>query len=580
MKSSLLHRLYSEFSPFSKNIAAIVALSCVAASMEVVTLGILVLSATMISDGRQSDIVTLPYVHIQLSLTLSHLLQLSFVSIIGQLLSNLGTDLISSHTASRYQEQQRNRLFSLFIDAPWDKKENRQTGHITALLTTYIDRSMTLLSNFTTAMINAGTIVVLVTWSFWLRPTFAVAIFSVSVCLFFLLRPISIMSKKAAAHNALSNGIYTQNIIEAVRLAKDIEVFNVQNAIRSRVQDIVSKMEHQQFITQISGHAVPTIYRAVILTLGTLSFMVIANNHISHIETLGVIVVLMLRITSYAQSLQSSYTRILTYSEYLRRIDQDVIHYAGAKKHVGTQAIHNFDTLELRDVSFQYNSHAIALQKISLTIKRGEMIGIVGPSGAGKSTLFKMLLGLHSPQQGEVRINDTSFDTLSLGDYRHLIGYVPQEPVLLDCSVADNIRFLRNNISQQDIENAAQLAFIHDTITTLKSGYETLTGESGNTLSVGQKQRICIARALVTKPQLLFLDEPTSALDAISEDALQTVLNSMRGKLTALIIAHRIGTLKQCDRILVIEEGRVAAFDRPDIVLQNNRFFRTVAKSA
>ena len=160
----------------------------------------------------------------------------------------------------------------------------------------------------------------------------------------------------------------------------------------------------------------------------------------------------------------------------------------------------------------------------------GEVIGVIGPSGAGKSTLVQLLLRLRAPREGRYLVNGVSAQEIVQEDWHRQVAYVPQEPRLLHASVAENIRFFREISTMRQVERAARLARIHEDIVGWTDGYETIVGPRADAVSGGQQQRICLARALVARPQLLVLDEPTSALDPTSESLIQESLTGLKGR--------------------------------------------------
>ncbi|MCU0791421.1 MAG: ABC transporter ATP-binding protein/permease [Opitutaceae bacterium] len=209
-------------------------------------------------------------------------------------------------------------------------------------------------------------------------------------------------------------------------------------------------------------------------------------------------------------------------------------------------------------VSFHYpDDERGAIHDLSLIIAPGEKIAFVGPSGAGKSTLANLLLGLHRPQSGEIRIDGVAQAELDLRWFRRRTALVMQESILLSGSIADNLRFGRPDASDEDLRAAARLACAEEFILRLPEGYATRVGERGALLSGGQRQRLAIARALLRDPAVLILDEPTSALDYESERLIQQALDNVSRGRTVITIAHRLSTIRHADRIVVLEGGRV-----------------------
>lgn len=213
----------------------------------------------------------------------------------------------------------------------------------------------------------------------------------------------------------------------------------------------------------------------------------------------------------------------------------------------------------LSNIGFNYPSRpdVPALSDINLTINHGETVALVGPSGAGKTTMFELLQRFYDPQQGSILLNDTNIQQLSLDDLRHVMGMVPQQPVLFSSDVFHNIGYGKPDATSEEIENAAKRAHAHEFITQLPEGYQSFLGEQGVRLSGGQKQRVAIARAILKDPDVLLLDEATSALDAQSEHHVQAALNELMSDRTTIIIAHRLATVIHADKIVVMDGGRI-----------------------
>ncbi len=214
--------------------------------------------------------------------------------------------------------------------------------------------------------------------------------------------------------------------------------------------------------------------------------------------------------------------------------------------------------VNMEAVSFAYNGDETVLGDINLEVVAGETVALVGPSGGGKSTLFKLLLGYYPPNAGAISILGKGIDQYLLSELREQLAYVPQESYLFSGSIAENIAFGNVGAGQEEIIAAAKAAYAHDFIMQLPEGYETPVGERGSHLSGGQRQRIAIARAILRDAPLLLLDEATSSLDTESEEQVQLALNHLKQGRTTLVIAHRLATVQNASRILVIADGKLA----------------------
>jgi ATP-binding cassette subfamily B protein len=185
-------------------------------------------------------------------------------------------------------------------------------------------------------------------------------------------------------------------------------------------------------------------------------------------------------------------------------------------------------------------------------------VALVGESGSGKTTLAKLLLKYYLPEKGEILIDDYNIRDISYEALRDRIGYVPQDVFLFSGTIRENIAFGSNNVSMEEIVEAAQKSRAHDFINKLPLRYETLVGERGSNLSGGQKQRIAIARAILKKPDILILDEATSNLDTATEQAIHQTIDYVSQGITTIIIAHRLSTILSCDKIIVLQDGEIA----------------------
>lgn len=215
-------------------------------------------------------------------------------------------------------------------------------------------------------------------------------------------------------------------------------------------------------------------------------------------------------------------------------------------------------TVSFDHIVFQYPKGGKVFDNFSLYIRQGEKVGLVGASGSGKSTLTKLLLGFNTPDAGHILVAGHDITTYSPQELRRLIAYVPQDTALFHRTIAENIAYGRPGATRMAIEAAASKAHAHEFIMSLPQGYETLVGERGVKLSGGERQRVAIARAILKDAPILVLDEATSALDTTSEHHIQEALHELMQGRTTLVIAHRLSTVREMDRIIVLDYGRLA----------------------
>jgi ATP-binding cassette subfamily B protein len=236
--------------------------------------------------------------------------------------------------------------------------------------------------------------------------------------------------------------------------------------------------------------------------------------------------------------------------------------------------------IEFKNVSFAYpsNLNKLALKNFNLNIKSGHTIALVGPSGAGKSTIFQMLLRFYNIQRGAVFIDDNDISLINLKELRGLFGLVPQDPIIFSNSVYENILFGNPAASKEDVYKAAHLAAATSFIEDLPNGFDSVLGEKGVRLSGGEKQRVAIARTFLKDPKILLLDEATSSLDSANEKLVLKALDNLRANRTTIVIAHRLSTVKNADRIIVIDKGEIQEEGSHEELIKLNGLYAKLVK--
>jgi len=234
--------------------------------------------------------------------------------------------------------------------------------------------------------------------------------------------------------------------------------------------------------------------------------------------------------------------------------------------------------IELTDIWFQYGARPV-IKGISLSVRSGELIGLVGPSGAGKSTLINLICRFYDVARGAIRVDGTDVRQFRIADYRGNIGIVLQDPFLFFGTIAENIAYGKPNATREEIVAAARAAHAHEFILKLPDGYDSLVGERGQALSGGERQRISIARALLIDPRILILDEATSSVDTETEWQIQQALDNLIHGRTTIAIAHRLSTLRRADRLVVIEDGQISEMGRHDDLLAHSGTYMRLYKA-
>jgi ATP-binding cassette subfamily B protein len=238
-----------------------------------------------------------------------------------------------------------------------------------------------------------------------------------------------------------------------------------------------------------------------------------------------------------------------------------------------------FGEIEFDQVSFAYEDNKPVLQDFSLKVKPGETIALVGPTGGGKTTIVNLLCRMYEPTKGKIKINGKDYTEFSLHGIQSRIGMVLQTPHLFSGTIRENLRYGRLDATNDEIERAAQLAGAHEFITKLEKGYEEPVGEGGNLLSVGQKQLISLARAVLANPELFIMDEATSSVDTLTEALIQQGMETLMKNSTSFIIAHRLSTIKKANRIIVIEDGQISEIgSHSELLKKGGKYYNLYTK--
>lgn len=249
------------------------------------------------------------------------------------------------------------------------------------------------------------------------------------------------------------------------------------------------------------------------------------------------------------------------------------------KEEFGNNKIDKIDgNFEFKNVTFGYNEKTV-LDNISFKINSGTTTGIVGKSGAGKTTIFNLLCKLYNIKDGEILIDGNNINNLDEGSIRGNITIISQNPYIFNMSIKDNLKLVKDNVTDKEIKNACKLACLDDYIETLPNKYDTVVGEGGVTLSGGQRQRLAIARALVQNTKIILFDEATSALDNETQSKIQTAIDNLRDDYTVIIIAHRLSTIVNCDNILVLEDGKITASGTHKKLIKSSEFYKKLCET-
>jgi len=486
---------------------------------------------------------------------------------------------ITARTFAELGQRTRRELLALSLGASWSVQSTVAEGRLQELVS-----SVALAATGTAGWVVVGVVAglsfaALILTAFAVNALASIIVGALALLLAAAFHPLRRAVRRRSRRVLDANVDLATSISELSNLMQEIRIFEAEDAVRESVGaqiDRSARLTNQQ---RLLADVIPAVYQGVALgtIVGALAIVYAAG--VSRLSSLSAVVLIMLRSLTYGQSLQRAIQGVHESAPNLELLTEEIESLRRVQIPRGGAPVPAIGTLTFERVSYSYDGALDALHGVSFETRRGEVIGIVGPSGSGKTTLMQIILRLRDPTSGRVLADGIDVSGLSLDDWYHHVTFVPQEARLFAGTIADNIRFHRDWVTDEHIVEASLLANLHDEVVA-RGGYDTPVGPQGRGLSGGQRQRLCIARALVERPDILVLDEPTSALDNRSEALIRHALARVSRATTIFIVAHRLSTLAICDRIMVLQGGNLAGFDRPDRLEQTTPFYREALQLA
>jgi ATP-binding cassette, subfamily B, bacterial len=486
----------------------------------------------------------------------------------------LMSTVLGSRISTQSVAEIRRELASSFLRASWPEQQAERTGRLQELLTTFTQRGAELVTNLTTAISSAFSLLSLLVLAVLVDPVGALVVIVAVGVLGSILRPLRSAVRRQGRQAAEAGMGFATSLSEISELGMEMHVFDVQEATEHRVRGLIDENSRVNERLGVLRGAIPVLYTGMAYLAIVGAIALVSASGSADITSVGSVMLVMLRSLSYGQGLQAALASIAANRPFTDALQAQIGQYRHGVADRDGIDVERIGALELRDVHFSYERQNPVLSAVSARLQAGETVGVVGPSGSGKSTLVQLLLGLRTPQAGEITADGIPLGDIARSCLTRRITFVPQAAHLVAGSVADNIRFYRDDVSHADVVRASKLAHLHEDVIGWDEGYERSVGERGGHLSGGQQQRLCIARALVEYPDVLILDEPTSSLDVRSEHLVLQTLKELSQRMTVIVIAHRMAVLDICDRIMVIQHGRLAAFDTPETLATTSDFYR------
>ena len=371
---------------------------------------------------------------------------------------------------------------------------------------------------------------------------------------------------------------------ELIRGIRDIKMLNAQNSFMVKLEENITEQNEKRFemgkVNRTYIYIIDTLKALFELGLVVLLIYLIQNNVITVAIAIalfnyksGIMTLVMEHISSYmelAKNFNISCDRVFSI------LDTKTF----AKETFGDKHLENIKgNFEFKNVTFGYSENKKVLDNINFKINACEMVGFVGKSGVGKTTIFNLLCKMYSIQSGEILIEDTNINELDEDTIRGNMTIISQNPYIFNLSIKDNLKLVKEDLTDEEMRNACKIACLDEFIEGLPDKYDTIVGEAGVILSGGQKQRLAIARAFVQKTKIILFDEATSSLDNETQSEIQKAISNLKNEYTILIIAHRLSTIINCNKIMVIEDGKVSDVGAHEELINRNHTYQALCKT-
>lgn len=478
-------------------------------------------------------------------------------------------DYVKIKITADYEIETRNTIFHKVLKSDWMYLINQRLGHLENIVLIDVPYSALILKEISASIMLITSLIVYLLIAVNIDLVITLLTLVLGLILFLILKPLNYKTKNLSYEAVRQNKNVAHHVSENILGIKTIKSMWSTEGVEKKGREYFYKLHdikiNLSVIKSIIGSFMPPV--AVIFICFIFAFTYKSTEF--NLAALVAIVYLIQKIFTYIQQLQKNLNLMNDKLPYLRSaVEYKEQAIQNEEENSGTKKFMFQNSLEICDVSFAYdNNQKTILNDLNFTVKKGEMIGIIGPSGVGKTTLVDLILRLLKPAKGEIKLDGVNISEIDLQSWRENIGYVSQDMFLINDTVANNIRFYNKEISDEQIVKAAKMANIYEVIEALPEKFETNIGERGVRLSAGQRQRVVIARVLARAPQILVLDEATSALDNESEIQIQKVIESLKGRITVLAIAHRLTTVEDSDRLIVLENGRISEQGSPKELL-------------
>lgn len=564
--TNVARMLLSAFGAYYKHLLVIIVLGFFASLLEGLGISAIIPLFSFVTGGggiaadAVTQIFTGFFAFIGIPYTFRFLLLFVGVLFIVRILALFAIQNVTARIVFGYERDMRERMFGATIKSSWPFLSMQKVGHLDQLLITNTTTTSQFFGIFSTVVLIVTKTIAYIVIALNISHIIALLSFVVGVLLFFILQPLFRMNKTSSTEAENLNRSLAHFVSQNISGMKSVKSAGVEEPVSresSSYFESIRKM-HVRMVTIRGFLEMGIQFTGLAFVAGVFAYMYKMPGF--NFASFAVIVYAVNQIFMQIQAAQVQLHALSGMLPYLSRASayQDDAE-ANAEPLGGTNSAAITEAIEFQNVSFSYPKRGEVLSAVSFSVKQGQIVAIVGPSGVGKSTVADLLLRLIEPTSGAILADGKDVRTVSVAEWRKTMGYIPQDPFLLNDSIRNNIAFYNPGLSLEQIIDSAKRANIHEFIESLPHGYDTHVGDRGVLVSGGQRQRIVLARLLARDPKVLILDEATSALDPASERAIMQSIKSLRGEVTVFVIAHGGEMQSLADIIVTLSKGRVVS---------------------
>jgi ATP-binding cassette, subfamily B, bacterial MsbA len=477
----------------------------------------------------------------------------------------------------------RNEVYDKILILPLSYYSAERKGDIMARMTNDLTEiEWSVMQSLEMITVNPLNILVIIITLIFLSPHLTGLAIVLLIITAFVISKVGGPLRKSSSKSKGSMGVLFSMIEETIGGIRIIRAFTAEKIIHTKFREendrytaIMNRVYRKTDLASPLTEVLVSIVLAILLYVA--GHLVYGPSHILDGPLFVAYVALFSQLIPPAKALSTAYLSVEKGLASMERINKILHAEVTVIEIANPRPIHDFEKeIEYRNVSFAYQLGDVgwALRNINLKIPKGKTIAIVGQSGSGKSTLVDMLPRFYDPTEGEITIDGIALTQLSISQLRNLMGIVTQDTVLFNDTVKNNIAFGMQNVTDEQVIQAAKVAHAHEFISSMEKGYETNIGDRGGKMSGGERQRMSLARAILKNPPILILDEATSALDTESERLVQDALTKLMTNRTSIVIAHRLSTIKNADEIIVMQKGSIVERGNHAALLAQNGVYK------